>query len=337
MKSKPNPLIPVATRSSKPQTISRRQAVTRAGVLVSAAVAGSFQTASAAESRTTSARKDTGFRFCLNTATIRGQKLGIVKEVAVASRAGFQAIEPWVASIEAYQKEGGSLPDLRRRIAELGLTVESAIGFPQWIVEDDAKRAQGLERAKVEMNLVAHIGGKRLAAPPAGATDLPKLDWRKAAERYRALLDAGDQIGVVPQLELWGFSKNLSRLGECVCVASETGHPKACVVADIYHLYKGGSDFAGLRLLSRQALQVFHMNDYPTAPPRENIDDSHRLYPGDGVAPVKEILRDLHDNGDPTVLSLELFNRKYWEMDALEVARAGLEKMKSAVSRAQGR
>ena len=317
--------------------ISRRQAVTQAGVLVGAALAGAPSTIVAAESKTPRTGAGGGFRFGLNTATIRGQKLGLVGEIEVTAKAGYQAIEPWVASIEAYQKVGGSLPDLKRRIAEVGLTVESAIGFPQWIVDDDAKRAQGLERAKFEMDLVAQIGGKRLAAPPTGATDLPKLEWMKAAERYRALLEAGDQIGVVPQLELWGFSKNLGRLGECAGLAIETGHPKACVVADIYHLYKGGSDVAGLRLLNPHAIHVLHMNDYPADPPRERIDDSYRLYPGDGVAPVTEILRTLHDNGGRTVLSLELFHRKYWEMDALEVARAGLEKMKSAVGQALSR
>jgi 2-keto-myo-inositol isomerase len=327
----------MTTLSNLPQKISRRQAVTQAGVLVGAALVSRLQTVGAAEPKAPPASGSGGFLLCLNTATIRGQKLGIVREIEVAATAGYQGIEPWVEAIEKYQKEGGSLPDLKRRIADLGLIVPSAIGFPQWIVDDDAKRAQGLERAKLEMDLVAQIGGKRVAAPPAGATDLPRLDLAKATERYRALLDAGDSIGVVPQLELWGFSKNLNRLGECAGVAIETGHPKACVVADIYHLYRGGSDFAGLRLLSRNALQVFHMNDYPAAPPREKIDDSFRVYPGDGVAPVTEILRDLHGNGGQTVLSLELFNRKYWEMDALEVARAGLEKMKAAVATALNR
>ncbi len=322
---------------SQARRISRRQAVTQAGVLVGAGIVGGFQSAVAAESRTNAARKSVGFRFCLNTATIRGQKLGIVKEIEVTAKAGFQAIEPWVAAIEIYQKEGGSLPDLKRRIADLGLTVESAIGFPQWLTDDDAKRAQGLERAKFEMDLIAQIGGKRLAVPPTGATELPKLDLLKAAERYRVLLEAGDQIGVVPQLELWGFSKNLNQLGECACVAIESGHAKACVLADVFQLYKGGSGFSGLRLLSKNAVQVLHMNDYPADPPREKIDDSYRVYPGDGVAPLTEILRNLHELGGQTVLSLELFNRKHWEMDALEIARTGLEKMKSAVSKALGR
>ena len=160
---------------------------------------------------------------------------------------------------------------------------------------------------------------------------MPKLDPLQAAERYRTLLEAGAQIGVVPQLELWGFSKNLGRLSECVAVAMETGHPSACVLADVFHLYKGGSDFRGMQLLGPSALQVLHLNDYPADPPREKVDDSYRMYPGDGVAPLADLLQTLHKTGGQKVLSLELFNRKYWGMDALEIARAGLEKMKSAV------
>ena len=275
------------------------------------------------------------FRFCLNTATIRGQKLGIAKEIEVAAQAGYDSIEPWVDAIETYVKNGSTLSDLQKLISDHGLTVESAIGFPEWIVDDDARRAKGMERAKREMEMVAKIGGKRFAAPPAGATDLPKLDLLKAAERYRTLLEAGEQIGLVPQLELWGFSKNLNRLGECVCVAIETGHRNACVLADVFHLYKGGSDFHGMRLLGGDAIQVLHMNDYPNDPPREKIDDSYRVYAGDGAAPLADLLKTLHDTGGQKVLSLEVFNRAYWAEDALAVAKTGLAKMKAVVAKAQ--
>jgi sugar phosphate isomerase/epimerase len=328
---------------------SRRQALSQAGILIGTALTATAASASAKAAAAVPAAHAAGtgagagaangdgpFAYCLNTGTVRGQKLGIVKEVEVAARAGFQGIEPWVESIEQYAKSGGSLPDLKRRIADLGLTVESAIGFPQWIVDDDAMRAKGLERAKYEMDLVARVGGKRLAAPPAGATDKPGLDLGRASERYRALLEAGDQAGVAPQLELWGFSKNLNQLGACAYVAIETGHPQACVLADVFHLYKGGSPFDGLRLLSASALRVFHINDYPADPPRAKADDSYRCMPGDGVAPLTQILRDLRAGGGRTVLSLELFNRKYWEQDPLEVARLGLAKMKTAAALAAG-
>ncbi|MBI5383240.1 MAG: sugar phosphate isomerase/epimerase [Verrucomicrobia bacterium] len=319
----------------KLQQFSRREAVVRAGVVLGAALTGRF--AHAADTPESS-RGPIGspFVFCLNTGTIRGQKLGLAKEAEVAAKAGFNAIEPWVSSIEEFVKGGGALKDLKKQISDLGLTVESAIGFPQWIVDDDEKRAKGLERAKFEMDLVAQIGGQRLAAPPAGATDTPGLDLVKAAERYRALLDAGDQIGVVPQIELWGFSKNLNRLGPCAFVAIESGHPKGCVLADVFHLYKGGCDFRSLRLLSGHAIQVFHINDYPAEPPRDKINDSFRVFPGDGVAPITQVLRDLASLGGKKVLSLELFNREYWKQDALDVAKAGLDKMKTAVAKAMG-
>ncbi|HZR16789.1 MAG TPA: sugar phosphate isomerase/epimerase family protein [Verrucomicrobiae bacterium] len=315
--------------------LSRRSALTQTGLLVGAAVAASKLSSgpsSAQASPVQTAEKP--FLFCLNTATIRGQKLGIAKEIEIAAQAGYDAIEPWVDSVQEFVKNGGVPGDLRKRISDSGLTVEGAIGFPEWIVDDDARRAKGMERARREMELMAQIGAKRFAAPPAGATDLPKLDPGKAAERYLALLEAGDQAGLIPELELWGFSKNLNHLSECVAVAMETGHPKACVLADVFHLYKGGSKLQGIRLLGPTAIQVLHMNDFPGEPGREKIDDSFRIYPGTGTAPLKELLQLLHQTGGQKVLSLELFNRTYWAQAALEVARTGLEKMKAVAQAA---
>jgi sugar phosphate isomerase/epimerase len=315
--------------------VSRRTALARTAVLAGAAAVGKeFIHASAFAAPQTQSAGERPFVFCLNTATIRGQKLGIAKEVELASQAGYDAIEPWVDGIEEYVKGGGRLADLRKRISDSGLTVEGAIGFPEWIVNDDARREKGMERATREMELVAQIGGKRFAAPPAGATDLPKLELLPAAERYRRLLEIGKEIGLVPELELWGFSRNLNRLGECVAVAMETGHPNACVLADIFHLYKGGSDFHAFHLLGADAVQVLHMNDFPADPPRDKIDDSYRIFPGDGSAPLSETLRALHLTGGQKVLSLELFNRKYWAEDPLIVAKAGLAKMKTAAQNA---
>jgi len=313
------------------QHLTRREALARTGLLAGALAALPGQAGRAAPA--IAAASKPSVVYCLNTGTIRGQKLGLEREIEIAAKAGYHAIEPWVEAIDQFAKAGGSLRDLRSRIGDHGLTVESAIGFPEWIVDDDARRAAGLERARREMDLVAQIGGKRLAAPPAGATNQSGLDLQKAAERYRALLAVGEAIGVTPQVELWGPSRNVHLLSEAAFIAIQSGHPKACVLADVYHLYRGGSDFHGLRLLSRPMLQVFHMNDYPAEPPRDKLNDGHRVFPGDGVAPLTEILRDLLASGPGLVLSLELFNRQYWEQDALEVAKAGLEKMKAAVAR----
>jgi sugar phosphate isomerase/epimerase len=274
------------------------------------------------------------FSYCLNTSTIRGQELSLVEELEIASKAGYTGVEPWVNKINDYAEKGGSLSELRTRISDLGLQVESAIAFAEWIVDDETRRQAGLDTMRRDMDVLAQIGGKRIAAAPLGAFRDFLLDLDKAAERYRATLDLGDETGVTPQLELWGPSK-LHRLGQAVYIMIEAGHPKACMLPDVYHIYKGGSDFHGLKSISGGAIQVFHCNDYPATPARADIGDGDRIYPGDGIAPMDQILQDLQVKGEPVVLSLELFSKKYWAQDALQVAQTGLAKMKTAVAAAQ--
>lgn len=297
-------------------------------------LAGAAALGSASWAAADGSNKAKPFGYMLNTATIMGQKLSLTDQIDVAAKAGYDAIEPWIRDIEAHVTAGKSLKDAAKRLKDANLRVESAIGFAQWIVEDAAARKKGLEQAKRDMDLVLQLGGTRIAAPPAGATNQANLNLFAVADRYRALCEVGESVGVIPQVELWGFSKSLSRLGETALVAIESAHPRACILADVYHLHKGGSGFTGLKQLGAASLQVFHMNDYPANPPREKITDADRVYPGDGVAPLSEMLRDLHRLGFRGMLSLELFNRDYWKQDALLVARTGLAKMKAVVEKA---
>src|SRR5262249_60845840 len=115
-------------------------------------------------------------------------------------------MEPWIDELERYASAGGSLEDLGKRFRDAGISVESAIGFFDWVVDDQERRRKGLESARRAMDLLRRLGGKRLAAPPVGATDQRMPDMLPIAERYRTLLEIGDQLGVVPQVEVWGCS-----------------------------------------------------------------------------------------------------------------------------------
>jgi sugar phosphate isomerase/epimerase len=305
---------------------------------VLAGVAGGLAM-SATESRADAPR---GFRFCLNTSTVRdkdGKSRPITELIEIASKAGYTAIEPWISELDAYQKTGGTLKDLRKRITDAGLVVPDVIGFSEWIVEDADRRKKGLEQAKRDMEWAAEIGSAHVAAPPVGATggtskrDDPKftqpvVDLVAAGDRYRALMEVGEKMGVTPIVEVWGFSKTLRRLGEALLVAVESGSSRGCVLPDIYHLYKGGSDFSGLPLLSASAIGIFHVNDYPKIE-RDKITDADRVYPGDGIAPLKGVFATLRKMNYTGFLSLELFNRDYWKQDPHEVAKTGLTKLKA--------
>jgi sugar phosphate isomerase/epimerase len=276
------------------------------------------------------------FGYCLNTSTIRGDGLTLLRKIQIAAQAGYTGIEPWVRELDDHVKAGGSLGGIAKACRDAGLSIESCIGFFEFIVDDDATRAKGLAEARRNMDVLAQADGKRIASPPFGATEVVGLDLLKAAKRYRALLELGDQTGIVPIMEFWAHSKSVHTLGEAVCIAVEAHHPKACILGDVFHLYKGGSDWPGLAMLRGERIGIFHMNDYPASPPRDIITDADRVMPGDGIAPLDRILRTLRDIGYRGHLSLELFSKTYWAQDPLSVARLGLEKMKAAVARVLG-
>jgi 2-keto-myo-inositol isomerase len=306
--------------------ISRREALKGLVLLTGATFLGKEKVAG------NTVTPEGNFSYCLNTSTISGQKSGFLKEFEITAKAGYDGIEIWVRDLEKYVQEGGSLKDLKKYAEDLGLVIENAIGFAQWAVDDETTRKAGMEQLKREMEMLAQIRCKRIAAPPAGATSPPLLDLFEVAKRYRQVLELGDQTGVLPQLEIWGPSANLYHISQALFVASATGHPKACILPDVYHMFRGGSPYESLKLMSGSTVEMFHFNDFTGTIQREEQKDSDRVFPGDGVAPFNQIIKYLTESGGKKVLSLELFNPGYWKKDALEVAKTGLKKMKTVVA-----
>ena len=250
----------------------------------------------------------------------------------MASKAGYDGIELWVRDIMEYINQGNPVSSLKKILDDNGLVVENAMAFDRWLVDDDVARAAAYKTLKEEMDMLAQIGCKRIAACPMGLTADKPLDLFKAGERYKQIIEIGRQTGVMPQLEFWGHTKTFYNIGQAIMVAAVANDPDVKILADVYHMFRGGSGFESLKMLKGNVIDVFHMNDYVTTIPREQQADKDRLYPGDGAAPMKQILTDLSDMGGTKVLSLEIFNPEYWKLDALEVAKTGLNKMKAAVA-----
>jgi len=311
--------------------ISRRDvlggAVAAIGAAVVSAAPGQTQTQRPAAARPRPANEP--FGYCLNTSTIRGNNLDIVAVVNAAAKAGFHAIEPWIREIDAYTAQGGTLKDLGKRIADAGLTVEDAIAFNSFLDDDDTRRAAAMEKIKVDMDKLAQIGGRRIATPPGNSRAAMSLD--NVAKYYREALELGEKMGVQPLLELWGTHPVLGPLSHGVYVAVATGRADASMLLDVFHLYKSGTPFPALRQINGASLHVMHLNDYPQAADPATLNDGNRVYPGDGVAPLRQILRDLRDSGFRGFLSLELFNRDYWAHSADENLKTAMDKIRATV------
>ncbi len=272
------------------------------------------------------------FRYCLNTSTISGQKSGLKKYLEIAAQAGYDSAEVWVQDVKDYKTQGGSMQVLKKFLDDSHLAIDDAIGFAPWMVDDEQQRKAGFEQMKQEMELMAELGCTRIAAPPAGVKQNIPLDLVNVGERYKQLLDLGRQTGVIPQLEFWGSSPVFYSMGQALMAAAAANDPDVKILPDVYHLFRGNSGFECLKMVNGNLIDVIHFNDYPSNIPRKEQQDKDRVYPGDGVAPLKQILNDLANMGGTKVLSLELFNPEYWKNDPLSIAKTGLEKMKKIMA-----
>jgi sugar phosphate isomerase/epimerase len=262
--------------------------------------------------------------ICLNTSTIRPAAL--TEKVRIADEVGYDGIELWINDLEKYEQEGGDLKELGAEIRDRGLFVPNVIGLWDGMPGTQEEWDASLPKSRERMRMSRDVGSRCIAALPF--PDREDFDIRWGTYRYRDLLRMGrDEYGLRVIMEFIGFLKGVNRLGQACAMAIDSNEPTAAVLPDTFHLYRGGSGFRGIRHLAPEFIADFHWNDVPATPGQFELRDRDRIFPGDGILPLKECLRDLAAIGYAGPLSLELFNEEHWKMDPKIVAEQGLQKM----------
>jgi 2-keto-myo-inositol isomerase len=143
----------------EPLLISRRKMLGNLGALSGLALIPEVLLKSGVRPERKNQEEASSFSFCLNTSSLRGHDLGLEKEIEICADAGYDGIEIWINSLQQYIDSGKSLPDLKKKTDDLGIKVENAIGFAQWIVDDNDTRTRALDQAAREMVWIS--GGPR--------------------------------------------------------------------------------------------------------------------------------------------------------------------------------
>ncbi|MEP0134492.1 MAG: sugar phosphate isomerase/epimerase family protein [Eudoraea sp.] len=317
--------------------ISRRNAITTSLKVFLAAMGGyAFKARVQDQSyfENTSLKKILPIRISLNTSTLLHYKLDVDVQIDMVADAGFDGVELWMRDIKAYLEKGGTSEQLKRKLEERGLILENIIGFSKWCSDDPEERKKAMEQLREEMMIIAQMGGKFIAAPVQGLKSLDSTKFDEYSERYNAILELGDETGVTPILELWGMGA-LNKVADCARIVIATGHPKATMLLDFYHVYRGGNDWDTVDILNGKKLPVIHINDYPSSPAYELLKDSDRVLPGEGVCPFNVVIPKLYNAGFRGGFSVELFNKEYWAtMDAETMLKNSYEKTYEVVEKA---
>ena len=268
----------------------------------------------------------------MNTSTIRPASLQ--DKIKVTAEAGWDAIEPWINDLAKFEEEGGDLKALGREIKDRGLFVPNIIGLWDCLPATQEAWEASLEATRKRMRQSADVGSHFVAAIPS--PDRADFDFDWATDRYRDLLRIGrEDYNITVAFEFIGFFKGVHRFGQACAVAVDANDDDACIIADTFHFWRGKTGFHGLKKVNGDIIANFHWNDIAANTPEEGTGDASRIYPGDGILPLEQVLRDLKAINYTRTLSLELFNREHWKMDPKVVSETGLRKMRECIARAE--
>ena len=201
------------------------------------------------------------------------------------------------------------------------------IALHGWITSEGAEYERVLDDCRRRMAQAVELGSPYIvASPPQEVVDL-----NHASDRFAELLALGTKLGVLPSMEFLGFVDGIKNVASAWAIASGTGDP--------------AGDGRGRRLshdsrrgLGRRPahapgdrLACFHINDLPAEPDPLTQKDEDRVMVGEGIADLPRVIANLRTIGYRGPLSLELFNRRLWDQDPLEVARRGIDRVKALV------
>ncbi|HEV3166929.1 MAG TPA: sugar phosphate isomerase/epimerase [Isosphaeraceae bacterium] len=265
------------------------------------------------------------FLYCLNTSTIRPTPL--MEKIQIAGKLGYQAIEPWNDELTEHIQQGGTLADVKAALADAGLRVVSVIALHNWITPEGDDYARALDDCCRRMDQAAYLESPIIvASPPPGVVDL-----KRASARFAELVRLGEQAGVAPSMEFLGFVDGVKSVAAAWAIASGSGAARPTIVADVFHMVRGGGSIDDLLTIKGEHLAHFHINDVPATPPALQQTDADRVLPGEGAVDLRRVIANLRQIGYRGPLSLELFNRALWAQDPVEVCRVGLERVRAVV------
>lgn len=251
------------------------------------------------------------------------------------AKAGIKNVEITNTLLDGFLK-GDSLPAARRVLTDNGLTAVSGACGVNGIFEPNPSRAAALEAFKQRCEQFVALGSMRIYSP---TTTMPTQkfaddDYKAGADNMRELGEIAKGFGLTMMAEAVRTSTFISTLPTLLRMTRAAAHPNLAPLLDFYHFWSGLNKLEDLDLIRPREIGHVHFQDVPDMP-RELLDNTTRIIPGDGIAPVTVILRKLADKGYAGPLSVELFLPKFQQGDPFAVASEIRKKAEAVMRRAR--
>jgi 2-keto-myo-inositol isomerase len=250
-------------------------------------------------------------------------------DIRIAGEAGYDALEITATKLDKFL-QAHSISDAHKLIDAAQLKTHAINSIEKINFRDAAGRAEVLARTRQLSEYAKALACPWLISVPGPA---PKdATWETIRDNtvasLRAMSETAAPYDVNIAFEFLGFPWcSVQTVAQAWEIVNAVNLPNVGMVIDTCHFYAGGSTLDSIKAIDVRKLAVFHINDVETMP-KEKITDANRLFPGDGVIPLKEIIAAMCAIGFDGVASVEIFRPEYWQREPLSVAKEAKEKSK---------
>jgi 2-keto-myo-inositol isomerase len=249
-------------------------------------------------------------------------RASLVEDIEAASAAGFECLEIWASKLRKFL-DTQTTTELKELFGEQRVQPYSINSIERITFRSAEKHLALLDECEELCSIAAEIECPYIVVVPS-----PLPSGRTTDDAVQ------ESVRVLTELSLvaahYGVALAFEFLGQPDCsvqtlaladeIVRQVGQPNVGLVIDSFHFYAGGSTIESIKRLDPQRLFIFHINDAEDLP-REQLEDRHRLLPGLGILPLREMLGALEHIGYDRVVSVEIFRPEYWERDPFELAR----------------
>ena len=270
-------------------------------------------------------------QIALNGATT--MKADLATDFQAAKAAGFAYLEIWAEKLRTFLQHKTTL-ELSELIANSGVPPLS-INSIEHVTFRDSDTWNGIKKQCAELSEIAEkIGCPFIVVVPSPLPNPGVTRTEVIAESARVLgqlCDIAARHNVSLAFEFLGQTDcSVPTLDLAHEIVRATERSNLGVVIDSFHFYAGGSTIEMVEALDPNLIYVFHINDAENLP-REQLLDKHRLLPGLGILPLRELTGAFRKIGYDKVASVEIFRPEYWERDPFELANDALAATKSVL------
>ena len=253
-------------------------------------------------------------------------KTDLPGDIKAASRTGYDWLEIWARKMEAYLSDHSlnDLSDLFQRANVRPLAINSV----EFITFNSS-----WEKTNT-MNLIKKYSeiADRLDCPYIVVVPSPRPSGVSTQEIHEESVSVLSEISnkfkshkVKFAFEFLGFDWcSVSTLEQDVEIVRAVNRDNVGLILDTFHFYAGGSTLDSIKKADKNKIFVVHINDSENLSKKE-LQDSHRLYPGEGVIPLREMFARLKEIQYDGPVSIEMFRPEYWSQPPEEVAKKGIE------------